>query len=208
MMNKTGVTTREKLIETAIDLIWKSGYSAVSVDDICQAADVRKGSFYHFFPSKTDLAVAAIDESFNRFRPVFEEVFDPSVPPIKRFELLADCGYQHQKEVAEQYGMVCGCPFLTMGAEMAPQNEPIRVKTDEIMTLQRSYFERALKDMMAEDLLPEDTNIKSKARKIHAFIMGQLVMARIQNNLKPMKNELKTGLLRLIGAKEKMLEEA
>lgn len=208
MINKAGATTREKLVETAIDLIWQSGYTAVSVDGICKAAGVQKGSFYHFFPSKTDLAVAAIDESFARFRPVIEEVFAESVPPAKRFELLADFGYEHQKEVAEKYGMVCGCPFLTMGAEMAPQNEAIRSKTDEIMTIQRGYFERALKDMIKAGMLPQKTNVKAKAREIHAFIMGQLVMARIQNSLKPIKSDLKPGLISLIGAKEKILEDA
>ena len=54
--------TRQKLIETAKNLIWTSSYGAVSVDDICRTANVKKGSFYHYFPSKQDLALAAMEE--------------------------------------------------------------------------------------------------------------------------------------------------
>ena len=50
---------KEKLLRVAFDLIWEQSYGAVSVDDICERANVKKGSFYYFFPSKSDLAVAA-----------------------------------------------------------------------------------------------------------------------------------------------------
>ena len=49
---------KEKLLHVAFDLIWQHSYGSVSVDDICERADVKKGSFYYFFPSKSDLAVA------------------------------------------------------------------------------------------------------------------------------------------------------
>lgn len=202
-MNQTKRNTRDILIETAMDLIWQAGYSSVSVDDICKAADVRKGSFYHFFPSKIDLAVAAMEAAFQQFRPVMDEAFSADRPPLERFEKLANDGLEKQKMVAEQYGMVCGCPFVTLGAEMAPQDESIRRKTDEIINHHKKYYEQAILDLMAEGSLPADTDVKGKANKIHSFIMGQLVMARIQNSLAPLDKELKTGIFRMIGAQQK-----
>jgi len=50
---------RQRLLDATIDLIWQNSYGAVTVDDICERAGVKKGSFYYFFPSKTDLVVAA-----------------------------------------------------------------------------------------------------------------------------------------------------
>ena len=191
-----------------VDLIWKSSYGSVSVDDICKAADVKKGSFYHFFPSKIDLAAAAMEEAFEQFRPALDEIFSPLKSPIERFENYADKGYQMQKEIAEEHGMVCGCPFVSLGSEMAPQEETIRRKTDEIIGLHKKYYETALEDMLAAGLLPADTDVKAKASKIYAFIMGQLVMARIENSLEPMKRDLKTGLFRMIGVEHDALERA
>ncbi|MEM8833470.1 MAG: TetR/AcrR family transcriptional regulator [Pseudomonadota bacterium] len=203
-MTKTKRNTRKILIDTAIDLIWQAGYSSVSVDEICKNADVRKGSFYHFFPSKVDLAVAAMDKAFQEFRPIMDEAFSSNRPPLERFEKLANDGLESQKMVAEQYGRVCGCPFVTLGAEMAPQDETIRLKTDEIINHHKQYYEQALIDLVQEGSLPADTDVKTKANKIHSFIMGQLVMARIQNSLEPLGNELITGMFRMIGAKEKV----
>ena len=46
---------RERLIATAIELIRARSYESVGVDALCNHAQVKKGSFYHFFPSKQDL---------------------------------------------------------------------------------------------------------------------------------------------------------
>ena len=53
----------ERLMTAALDLMWEESYGAVSIDDICQRANVKKGSFYYFFDSKSELAVAALERS-------------------------------------------------------------------------------------------------------------------------------------------------
>ena len=49
----------DKLLDAAVHVIRSKGYSATSVDDICQSAGVTKGAFFHHFAAKEDLAVAA-----------------------------------------------------------------------------------------------------------------------------------------------------
>jgi TetR/AcrR family transcriptional repressor of nem operon len=48
-------------LEAALNVIRAKGYSATSVDDLCAAAGVTKGAFFHHFASKEALAVAAAD---------------------------------------------------------------------------------------------------------------------------------------------------
>lgn len=52
---------REKLLTSALSVIRTKGYSATSVDDLCASAGVTKGAFFHHFPSKEALGVAAAD---------------------------------------------------------------------------------------------------------------------------------------------------
>lgn len=52
-------TAKTKLLDAALAVIRAKGYSATTVDDICQAAGVTKGAFFHHFGSKEELAVAA-----------------------------------------------------------------------------------------------------------------------------------------------------
>lgn len=53
------VSARTRLLEAARDMIRARGFSATSVDEICRAVGVTKGAFFHHFPSKEALGVAA-----------------------------------------------------------------------------------------------------------------------------------------------------
>jgi TetR/AcrR family transcriptional repressor of nem operon len=53
--------TRSKLLDAALAVIRSKGYSATTVDDICRTAALSKGSFFHHFSSKEQLAVAAAE---------------------------------------------------------------------------------------------------------------------------------------------------
>jgi TetR/AcrR family transcriptional repressor of nem operon len=53
--------SRLKLLDAALRVIRKKGYNATRVEDICEAAQLTKGSFFHHFKSKEDLALAAAD---------------------------------------------------------------------------------------------------------------------------------------------------
>ena len=54
--------TRARLIGAAIDMVRARGYTATRVDDVCAEAGVSKGSFFHHFRSKDDLALAAMEQ--------------------------------------------------------------------------------------------------------------------------------------------------
>src|SRR3982074_2484753 len=53
--------TRDRLIQTAMQLFWEKGYGSTSVAGVRHAAGVNSGSLYHFFPGKQDLLLAVLD---------------------------------------------------------------------------------------------------------------------------------------------------
>ena len=52
---------RRKLLDAALSVIRTKGYAATSIDELCAQADVAKGSFFHHFPNKEALGVAAAE---------------------------------------------------------------------------------------------------------------------------------------------------
>ena len=53
-------TSKTRLLDAALQVIRSKGYAATTVDDICAAADLTKGSFFHHFKGKEELALAAV----------------------------------------------------------------------------------------------------------------------------------------------------
>jgi TetR/AcrR family transcriptional regulator, transcriptional repressor for nem operon len=63
--------SRTRLLAATIDLVRANGYAATRVEDVCTAAGVTKGSFFHHFSSKEDLAIAAALQWAERSNHVF-----------------------------------------------------------------------------------------------------------------------------------------
>ncbi|MGH1406536.1 MAG: TetR/AcrR family transcriptional regulator [Rhodomicrobiaceae bacterium] len=198
-MGRPPTNTKLRLLETAHELIWRNSYGSVSVDGICEKANVKKGSFYHYFPSKADLAMASIDWWMTNTIPFLDDIFSPSRHPIDRFTLLIDFIYEKQEDMRIEFGQVCGCPFITIGSELAAQDEIIGAKISAITQQKMTYYQNALRDMIAMGLIDEKTNVELKAEEIYAFITGNMMLARIKNDLKFMKTSLKPSLMNLIG---------
>jgi TetR/AcrR family transcriptional repressor of nem operon len=188
---------RERLLQATNELIWESSYGSTSVDAICQRAGVNKGSFYHFFASKADLAVAAIDTEWQQRRSVLNEFFSPLVPPLERFRRLHGYCLAEQERLLEEKGFVVGCPLFSLGCEVCTQNEPIRQKIEEILGQHLMFIESAIRDAHSQKLVraPDAT---AKARILLGYIEGQLTRARIQNDLAPIR-EIEAGTLDILG---------
>lgn len=192
--------TKEKLLQVAFDLIWNQSYGSVSVDHICERAHVNKGSFYHFFNSKSELAVEAYEENWREKQPEMDRIFSPQNPPLERVLLWCEYVRNRQSQKAEKYGHVCGCPYASLGTELATQDEKIRAKSQEIMDRTIRYLESALRDAVREELIVlEDP--AAGARRIYTAVLGLLLFAKVHNDLGGLK-DLESVIMDMAGAKE------
>ncbi len=62
-----GNSPKERLILTAIDLFYRQGYDATTVNQIIDASGTHKASFYRYFQGKEDLGAIYLDTQGNQF---------------------------------------------------------------------------------------------------------------------------------------------
>jgi TetR/AcrR family transcriptional regulator, transcriptional repressor for nem operon len=189
---------KERLLQVAFELIWQQSYGSVSVDDMCERAKVKKGSFYYFFPSKSDLAVAAYEEHWRQKRPYYDETFSSQVPPLQRIENYCHNVYEAQRERKEKSGRVLGCPFASVGCELSTQDEKIRQKAQEMFARFCIYIETALRDAHREGQI-EKCDFGAKSRAIYSFALGMMLQAKVKNDAEVLQ-DLAPMVMQMIGA--------
>jgi TetR/AcrR family transcriptional repressor of nem operon len=174
--------TKQRLLDTARDLFYARSYEDVGVQEICQQAGVKKGSFYHFFPSKRDLTLAMMDESWKQFRDtLLADVFVRDIPALDRLQRLLDMQYRHHTAVKEQTGKVFGCRFGDLAVEMSTQDEVIRERLKRIFRDLATPIETALSEAVATgDLSALDS--RATASAMVAYLEGLTLMAKTNND--------------------------
>jgi len=191
---------KKRLMDAVSELIWTGSYGSTTIDQICDKAGVKKGSFYYFFESKADLAVAALDAEFVKKRAEMDSVFSPTVPPLERIRNYCEFSYRLQAERKKECGCVLGCPLFTLGSEVSTREQKLRSKIQEILEHHGKYFESAIRDAHSAGLI-QAPDASLKARMIRAYFEGLLTQARIQNDLELLR-EAARGVFAILGVKE------
>lgn len=189
--------TKDLLIQAAAGLLMRQSFGAVSVDDIAVAAGIKKGTFYHHFCSKTDLALAAYEYMWATGRQKLDACFSPAVPVSKRLALYAESCFNWQKELFEKEGKIYGCPLAAAGNEMGAQDERIREKLKEIFDGHCAYFESVIRDMPEFDGVSR-AETRRRAGEMFSYAMGVLYQAKIANDPGVIARDLLEGLNRFI----------
>lgn len=188
-----------KLMDAVMELIWTGSYGSTTIDQICEKAGVKKGSFYYFFESKAQLALEAFDTSWKAKQVELDGIFSATVPPLERLKRYCDFGYKTQCEIKVKYGRVLGCPQFSLGCEVCTQEDALQKKIQSILDYKRKYIESAIRDAHAsgEIVAPDPA---AKARMIVAYYEGLLTQARIQNDVSILE-DMAAGMFSILGAK-------
>ena len=199
---RNATETREKLLETALSLIWQSNYSAVGVNEICRQAGVTKGAFYHHFDSKADLYVAASRHCWQGMKQDLDGILSPSYTPLEQLENLIELILDNQeRESAATELEVVGCPFFTSGGQAGVDEEKIRMAAREMDDHVHKYSVALVRGLKADGLLNGDPDVEQVARLMHHYIQGVLTSGRVLNSLNLVRQDLREGLYRLVDLK-------
>jgi TetR/AcrR family transcriptional regulator, transcriptional repressor for nem operon len=178
-MQDTSHPTRIKLLDAALKVIRAKGYNATTVDDICVASGVGKGSFFHHFKSKEDLAIAATQHWSAVTGALFESApYQAVEDPGKR--ILAYIDFRAQIVQGDLADVTC--LLGTMVQETFDSHPAIRAACREGI----EGHARTLVPMIAQAKAlyapAADWNAENLALYTQAALQGAFIVAKAQGN--------------------------
>lgn len=178
-----GAETKKRLLAAAQELYWEQGVAATTPRQVLQRSGVGQGSLYHHFPSKRDLAQAAIDRTAEATLDGARAALEASGTAMERLH-----GY-----LARPRDAVAGCRVGRL------TNDPTVMSDTGLREPVREYFVKLvdlITGVFAEDgAAPEVA--RQRAMTAVAVIQGGYVLSRALDDPAPMQ-EAVAGLLNLL----------
>jgi len=169
---------KEHLTEKAIILFRLKGYSATSVDDIVKACGITKGSLYHHFSSKEELALAAMGRVHQYFS---ENIFGlinkaarPGIAELARFNQAVEAFF-----LEHPAGCLLANLSLEIGADSQIFKNPIQKFFDDWRACYAKVFSSVCPSEQAVALAEDAT----------ATVHGCILMHRIDGNISPLRRQ-------------------
>ncbi|XPV69102.1 MAG: TetR/AcrR family transcriptional regulator [Halarcobacter sp.] len=161
---------REKLLQVAFDEIYQNGYSATSIDKILKKANMNKGSMYHFFKSKKDLALAVINEKINAY------IEDKYAVLLNYEENICDEMIKMIKD-RKNFDFACGCKLNNLMQELSPIDKDFKAALEIVYTRFENIFEKVLDNAIAKNEISHN-DTKALSMYIVASIEGCIGTAK------------------------------
>jgi TetR/AcrR family transcriptional regulator, transcriptional repressor for nem operon len=170
---------RGKLLEAAFSIIRQKGYAATTVDDLCAGAGVTKGAFFHHFPSKNSLAVAALNQwtvmTEAHFAAASYHGFDD---PLDRVLGYLDFRKAMLRGEVAEFTCLAG----TMVQETYRTHPDIRLACDECIGGHAAKVEADIAEAMKRYRIRAGWTASSLALHMQAVLQGAFILAKTKGN--------------------------
>jgi TetR/AcrR family transcriptional repressor of nem operon len=165
---------------TAARLFLERSYHDVGVEELCAAADVRKGSFYHYFPSKAELAKAVIDLHMLVFQTRLTP--EPGATPAEMLSAIPDAIGAIQADLHAHFGRFVGCPFGNIAAELSTTDEVVRVHLAARLGALEGQLAKVCRAAAADKTLREGVDPDRLAHALFAHYQGLILLAKLHGS--------------------------
>lgn len=166
--------TREKLVGATVGLILKQGFAATSVDQICSAAGVTKGSFFHHFENKEAIGKAAVEWWGNFGTNLYAEAWkDSGLDPLEQLYRMLDImtGFTERDEV-------CTCVVGMLSQELAQSHPAMREECSHQLDVWTANVAKMLSEAKAKHKPKSDFDPVEAAWFLQSIWQGSMLIGK------------------------------
>ncbi|WP_028584886.1 TetR/AcrR family transcriptional regulator [Desulfogranum mediterraneum] len=183
-MNLQQEEKKELIIREGLKILYAKGYNGTGVKEITDAAAIPKGSFYNYFSSKEDFAVAAMRYFTELELTVMKDILaDAATPPLKRIENL----YQLKiKQFIARGQFSFGCFLGNITLEMADASATIAQEAAAAFEREYQPIRACLEEARQQGDLAADRDLEQITELLRTAWLGTLVMMKANKNQEPL----------------------
>ena len=171
--------SKTKLLNAAIQVIRAKGYTATRIEDICEMAGLTKGSFFHHFKSKEDLALSATDHWDALSVSVFASApYRTLADPLDRLLAYIDFRKALLQGDLPDYTCLAG----TMVQEVYETHPSIREACDQSISRHAAMLEPDIAEAMRKYGVEAEWTPRSLALYTQAVIQGAFILAKAKDD--------------------------
>ena len=179
--------SRTKLLDSALDLVRAKGYSATTVDEICHRAGVTKGSFFHHFRSKDDLALAAVAHWEAKTASLFDAApYRRAQDPLDRLLGYVDFRAANLTGELPEYT----CPLGVLLQETYATHPEIRAACERALSSHTTELTRDVEAARRRYAPAATWSAKSVATFIQAVLQGSFILAKAKQGPEVVRENL------------------
>ncbi|HEY2684932.1 MAG TPA: TetR/AcrR family transcriptional regulator [Steroidobacteraceae bacterium] len=170
---------RSKLLDAAFSIIRQKGYAATTVDELCAKAGVTKGAFFHHFPTKDSLAVAALNQWTVMSNALFAAAsYHRLEDPLDRILGYLDFRKRMLRGAVAEFSCLAG----TIVQETYETHPDIRDACGESIGSQAESLESDIALAMKRYRVRERWTAKSLALHTQAVLQGAFIVAKAKGD--------------------------
>jgi TetR/AcrR family transcriptional repressor of nem operon len=179
--------TKQKLLDAAQELMLAKGYTATSVDEICEEAGVTKGSFFHYFESKEHLGRAVAERFYASMKELcdsapFHQKRDPLDRVLGRVDFLIELSRSPQGAK--------GCLLGSFAQELSDTYPKIRSVCANCFDASIQSFKQDLDEAKAKYAPRARWSTQSLAEHLTAVAQGAIILAKAKQDPTIMEESL------------------
>ena len=168
--------TKRRLVDAGVKLMRAQGYNATTVDDICAAAGVTKGGFFHYFKSKEEIAKAAVTRFHHGQAADFQDA------PFRKLADPLDRVFGRLDFLKESTGgdrrLTKGCLIGMLAQELSLTNPELRRACGDMFSRIINNFETDLAEAKAAHAPKAGFDPKAVAMLYVSVVQGSLMLAK------------------------------
>ncbi len=187
-MSNQSKDTRSHILATGRGLTAKLGYAGVGLNALLKAADVPKGSFYHYFASKEVYGCALLEDFMRQYREdLGRTLLHPQLNARERF--LGYFENWHKKQAGP--ALHDRCLVVKLSAEVADLSDGMSKILARVVADIISHLTKTLEQGIAEGSVAPLRDPRSIAQSIYHQWLGASLIAGLSHNDEPLQAAMK-----------------